>query len=152
VGGGYLIAAILSGRWGDTFGIGWVIAGASVVYGLGLMGVVAAQSWHNWYFPLIALVSVAGGTVMTLAWGLLFKVMPGGHEGTISGLAVMTRGIGLLIGPPIVGATIDVAGTFLQSTDGYAAMWLIVGLPVLLAIPFVVKLARIETRALPAAS
>ena len=46
-----------------------------------------------------------------------------------------------------VGATIDVAGTFLESTDGYAAMWLIVGLPVLLAIPLVVKLARVEPRA-----
>ena len=146
VGGGYLVAAIVSGRWGDQFGIGWVIVAASVIYGVGLIGAVLAQSWHNWYFPLIFFVSIAGGTVMTLSWGLLFKVMPAGDEGTISGLAITTKGLGLLIGPPIVGATIDVAGTFLQSTDGYAAMWLIVGLPVLLAIPLVVKLARIESR------
>lgn len=147
VGAGYLVAAVLSGRWGDQFGIGWVIVGASVVYGVGLVGAVLAQSWHNWYFPLIFFVAIAGGTVMTLAWGLLFKVMPTGDEGSVSGLAIMTKGLGLLIGPPIVGATIDVAGTFLESTDGYAAMWLIVGLPVLLAIPLVVKLARVEPRA-----
>lgn len=150
VGGGYLIAAILAGRWGDRFGIGWVIVGASFVYGLGLVGVTAAQSWHDWAIPLILFVSVAGGTVMTLSWGLLFKVMPTGDEGTISGLAIMTKGVGLLIGPVVVGATIDVAGTFLESTDGYAAMWLIVGLPVLLAIPFVVKLARVEPHVEPA--
>ena len=147
VGGGYLVAAVLSGGWGDRFGLGWVIVGASVVYGVGLIGAVLAQSWHNWYFPLIFFVSIAGGVVMTLSWGLLFKVMPSGDEGSVSGLAIMTKGLGLLIGPPIVGATIDVAGTFLQSTDGYAAMWLIVGLPVLLAIPLVVKLARVEPRA-----
>ena len=146
VGAGYLLAAMLSGRWGDQFGIGWVIMGASVVYGTGLIGATLGQSWHNWYFPLILFVSIAGGTVMTLSWGLLFKVMPPGNEGTVSGLAIMTKGLGLLIGPPIVGATIDVAGTFLESTDGYAAMWLIVALPVLLAIPLVVKLARVEPR------
>ena len=126
---GYLVAAIVSGRWGDQFGIGWVIVAASLVYGVGLVGAVLAQSWHSWYFPLIFFVAIAGGTVMTLSWGLLFKVMPTGDEGTISGLAITTKGLGLLIGPPVVGATIDVAGTFLQSTDGYAAMWLIVGPP-----------------------
>ena len=129
VGGGYLVSALVSGRWGNRFGLGWVIVAASVVYGVGLIGAVFAQSWHNWYFPLIFFVSIAGGTVMTLSWALLFKVMPSGDEGTVSGLAIMTKGLGLLIGPPVVGATIDVAGTFLQSTDGYAAMWLIVGLP-----------------------
>ena len=147
VGGGYLVAAIVSGGWGDRFGLGWVIVAASGIYGVGLIGAVLAQSWHHWYLPLIFFVAIAGGSVMTLSWGLLFKVMPTGDEGTISGLAIMTKGLGLLIGPPIVGATIDVAGTFLQSTDGYAAMWLIVGLPVLLAIPLVVKLARVEPRA-----
>ena len=40
---------------------------------------------------------------MTLAWGLLFKLMPRQHRGTISGLATTTKGIGLLIGPLIAG-------------------------------------------------
>jgi Na+/melibiose symporter-like transporter len=144
VGGGYLLSAILAGRLGDRFGLGWVIVGASVVYGVGLLGAMAAQSWHSWYFALIFVVSIAGGTVMTLSWGLLFKIMPVGNEGSVSGLAIMTKGLGLLIGPPIVGVTIDVAGTFLESTSGYAAMWVVIGLPVLAAIPYVVKLARAE--------
>lgn len=144
VGGGYLLSAIFAGRLGDSFGLGWVIVGASVVYGFGLLGASAAQSWHSWFFAPIFLVSIAGGTVMTLSWGLLFKITPSGDEGAVSGLALMTKGIGLLIGPPIVGASIDVAGTFLESTQGYAAMWVIVGLPVVAAIPLVLRLARVE--------
>ncbi len=36
---------------------------------------------------------------MTLAWGLLFKVMPPDDRGAVSGLAIMTKGVGLLGGP-----------------------------------------------------
>ena len=36
---------------------------------------------------------------MTLAWGLLFKLMPPDERGAISGLATTTKGIGLIIGP-----------------------------------------------------
>ena len=35
---------------------------------------------------------------MTLAWGLLFKLMPPRDRGAVSGLAIMTKGVGLLIG------------------------------------------------------
>lgn len=144
VGTGYLIAAATSGRLGDRFGLGRVILFASVVYGLGLLGATFATSWNQWYYPLILFVAVAGGMVMTLAWGLLFKVMPATGRGSVSGLAIMTKGVGLLIGPIAVGASIDIAGTFLESTEGFAAMWLIVALPVLAVIPYVARLAKIE--------
>ena len=39
------------------------------------------QEWHNWYYGLILPVAVAGGTVMTLSWALLFKLMPAQHRG-----------------------------------------------------------------------
>ena len=132
---------------GDEFGLGRVILGASVVYGLGLFGAVFASTWHHWYYALILFVSLAGGTVMTLAWGLLFKVMPATGRGSVAGLAIMTKGIGLLIGPVVVGASIDIASTFLESTEGFAAMWLIVALPVLAAIPYVARLAKVEDAA-----
>ena len=34
------------------------------------------DEWHTWYLPVVFLVAIAGGSVMTLAWGLLFKLMP----------------------------------------------------------------------------
>jgi MFS-type transporter involved in bile tolerance (Atg22 family) len=149
VAGGYVTAAILSGLFADRFGLGYVILGASWVYGLGLLTAGFAQSWHWWYCALIFPVAVAGGTVMTLSWGLLFKVMPAGDRGTVTGLATTTKGIGLVIGPLAAGAAIDIFHPILESTGGYAALWPTVALPVLLVIPLVALLADAERAAAP---
>ncbi len=144
VAAGYVLAAAFSGVLGDKFGIARVILIASVVYGLGLTLSVLAHQWHWWYYPLVLPVAIAGGAVMTLAWGLLFKLMPPDDRGAVSGLAIMTKGVGLLIGPLLVGAVIDIFHSELESTDGYAAMWLAVGIPVLAVIPIVALLVRAE--------
>ena len=142
---GYLIAAIVAGPIADRLGIGRVILIASVVYGFGMLGASFAMRWHAWYYPLVFPIAIAGGTVMTLAWGLLFKLMPPSGRGATAGLAVMTKGIGLLLGPLVVGAGIQVASTFLETTKGYQAMWLLVAVPVLAVIPIVRKLAHAES-------
>ncbi len=144
VAGGYVVAAIYAGRLGDQFGIGRVIFVASLVYGTGLTLCVFAKSWQYWYYALIPPVAIAGGMVMTLAWGLLFKVMPPEDRGSVAGLAIMTKGVALIGGPLGVGALIDIFRPLLESTDGYAAMWPAVGLPILLATPLVWMLARSE--------
>lgn len=144
VAAGYVTAAALSGLFADRFGLGNVILGASWVYGLGLLTAGFAQSWHWWYYALIAPVAVAGGTVMTLAWGLLFKLMPDSDTGTVTGLATTTKGIGLVLGPLAAGAAIDIFRPVLASTDGYAALWPAVAIPILAVIPLVALLADAE--------
>ena len=146
VAGGYVIAAIGSGRLGDRFGIAKVIWMASFVYGIGLVGGGLATEWHDWYYAVIFPVAVAGGCVMTLAWGLLFKLMPPEHRGAISGLATWTKGFGLIIGPIVVGGAIDIFGPYLQATDGYQLLWPLCGIPILLAIPLVASLVKHEAR------
>jgi predicted MFS family arabinose efflux permease len=141
---GYVIAALVAGRLGDRFGIARVIFFASFVYGGGYIVAGLASSWHNWYFGLIVPVSIAGGTVMTLAWGLLFKLMPPQHRGAVSGLATTTKGLGLLLGAPIAGAAIDLARPFLHTTDGYQILWPVCGIPILAAIPLVAHMMRVE--------
>jgi MFS family permease len=141
---GYVIAAVIASRIGDRFGIARVIFFASFVYGGGYLVAGFATEWHDWYFALIVPVSVAGGLVMTLAWGLLFKLMPEEHRGAVSGLATTTKGLGLLLGAPIAGAAIDLARPFLDSTDGYAILWPVCGIPILAAIPLVARMMRIE--------
>ncbi len=141
---GYVVAAIVSGPIGDRIGLSRVIAVASVLYGGGYVVAGLARTWHNWYYAAIFPVAVAGGTVMTLAWGLLFKLMPSEHRGAVSGIATTTKGIGLLLGPLVAGAAIQVLAPYLKSTHGYEVLWPLCGLPILAVIPLVVSLIKVE--------
>ena len=85
---------------------------------------------------------------MTLAWGLLFKLMPPEHRGAISGLATTTKGVGLVVGPIAAGAAIDLLSPYLRSTDGYQVLWPILGIPILAVIPLVAHMMRNERGAL----
>ncbi len=144
VAAGYIVAALFAGRIGDRVGLARVITFASAVYGVGLLAGGFVTTWHAWYLVLIFLVAIAGGTVMTLAWGLLFKLMPPGERGAVSGLATTTKGVGLVIGPLAAGAVIDLLSPTLEGTKGYQALWPVLGVPILLAIPFVARLSRAE--------
>ena len=144
---GYVIAAIFAGRLGDRFGLARVIFFASFVYGGGFLVGGLAKEWHDWYFGLIIVVAIAGGTVMTLAWGLLYKLVAQEHRGAVSGLATTTKGIGLLVGAPVAGLAIDLARPYFQATDGYQILWPICGLPILAAIPLLTRLIEVEPRA-----
>ena len=141
---GYVIAALIAGRLGDRFGIARVIFFASFIYGGGYLVAGVATTWHDWYFALIVPVAVAGGTVMTLAWGLLFKLMPAEHRGAVSGLATTTKGLGLLLGAPVAGLAIDLARPYLEATDGYQILWPVCGIPILAATPLVYRLIKVE--------
>ncbi len=146
---GYVIAALVAGRLGDRFGIARVIFYASFIYGGGFLVAGTATTWHNSYFALIVPVAIAGGMVMTLAWGLLFKLMPQEHRGAISGLATTTKGLGLLLGAPVAGVAIDLARPYLDATDGYQILWPVCGIPILAAIPLVYRLMRVEPTGKP---
>jgi MFS family permease len=144
VGVGYVLAALVAGRLGDRFGLARVIVFASFFYGGGYLVAGLAQKWHVWYFGLIIPVSFAGGIVMTLAWGLLFKLTPAEHRGAVSGLATTTKGIGLLLGAPLAGLAIDLARPHLKATHGYQVLWWLCGLGILSAIPLVASLIKRE--------
>ena len=144
VAAGYVVAAVFSGRIGDRIGIARVIFVCTWVYSGGLIVAGLARHWHAYYFGLIFPVSVAAGAVMTLSWGLLFKLMPARHRGAIAGLALGTKGIGLLFAL-VTGAAIDALSGVFRSTDGYQALWPICAIPILISIPLVAGLIRVET-------
>ncbi len=146
---GYVIAALGSWRIGNRIGLARVIFAASFVYGAGLLAAGLATEWRSWYYAFILPVAVAGGTVMTLSWALLFKLMPPQHRGAISGLATTTKGIGLLVGPLIAGVMIDVMKPYLGKTDGYEILWPVCAVPVLAAIPLVASLIQREEGGAP---
>ena len=133
---GYVIAAIVSGRLGDKFGLAPVIFGAAIVYAGGLFGAGFAETWHPVYYALIIPVAVAAGTVMTLSWGLLFKLMPAHRRGAIAGLALGTKGIGLLF-TVVAGVAIDAFSSTFAKTDGYQVLWPLCAIPIALSVPLV---------------
>jgi MFS family permease len=146
IAGGYVVAAIGSGPIADRIGIARVIFLASFLYGGGYVVAGLPETWHTWYLAALFPVGVAGGTVMTQAWGLLFKLMPASERGAIAGLATTTKGIGLLFGPLIAGAAIDLVAPYLSKTHGYQILWPICGLPILAVTPIVYSLIRVEKR------
>jgi MFS family permease len=134
VAGGYVLAAVAAGWLGSRFGVVEVILAASLIYGGGYAVAGLAQEWHAWYLPVIFGVAIAGGLVMTLAWGLLYSLMPEAQRGAAAGLATTTKGVGLVVGPLVVGGAIDIFG--------YRTLWPLCGLPILLAMPLVASLRR----------
>jgi len=144
VAAGYVLSALVAGPVGDRFGLARTITWCALVYGLGLLGGGLATQWHAWYLAVIFVVAVFGGSVMTLAWGLLFKLMPEGDRGAISGLATTTKGIGLIVGTLLAGILIDVLRPYLPATDGYQVLWPILAVPILLSVPLVSSLIGAE--------
>src|SRR5207249_120483 len=75
----------------------------SFVYGAGLLiGVVP----HTLTPLLIGLpvVALAGAVVLTLPQALAFTLAPEGSEGAAAGLQDFSRGLGVVLGPVVVGA------------------------------------------------
>ena len=74
----------------------------------------------------------------------MYKLVPERYRGAASGLATTTKGIGLVIGAPMAGLAIDLAKPYLHQTEGYQVLWPICGLPILAAIPLLVRLIKVE--------
>jgi MFS family permease len=146
VAGGYVVAAVFAGRLGDRFGLARVIYLSSFIYAGGLVVAGLARSWHDYYYALVFPVSVAAGTVMTLSWGLLFKLMPPEQRGAVSGLALGTKGAGLIFAPILAGLAIDVAAPYLEATEGYQVLWPACAVPIAASIPLVARLLRCDER------
>jgi Na+/melibiose symporter-like transporter len=129
-----LVAAVpLAGRVADRVGHRPVLAGASAVYGAGLLG--AGLTHSPWMIALVPVPAAAAGTVMTLNYSALMRVLPDEHHGAASGLFLLFRGAGCLIGPLAVGLAVTLAAPLFPATRGYDAMWFVIGPAVLAAVP-----------------
>ena len=128
----YVAGAPIAGWLADRYGLVRVMRVTSFVYGTGLLfGVVP----HSLTPLLIGLpvVALAGAVVLTLPQALAFTLAPEGSEGAAAGLQDFSRGLGVVLGPIVVGALIGISRSAFSSTDGYASMWLVIGVPVLIA-------------------
>jgi MFS family permease len=129
----YIVGAPLASRLSDRFGIVPVMTGAAAVYGVVLcLGVIPTT-----VTPMaidLPLGAIAGAILMTLPQALAFTLAPGASQGAAAGLVDFSRGVGVVLGPLVVGAAVAASQTWLSATQGYAVMWPAIGVPILLSL------------------
>jgi MFS family permease len=134
VAGAYVVASAVVGPLADRVGLHPVMRGSLWVYGIGLL-VAAGMTSLGPMLVALPFVAIAGAVVMTLPYGLLVNLTPAGAEGAVSGLFGFSRALGAVLGPIAVGVSIDVLGPLFGATHGYGAMWVAIGVPILLSLP-----------------
>jgi MFS family permease len=130
----YIVGAPLASRLADRYGIASVMTWSAVIYGSGL----CFGAFPTSLVPLlIALpfIALAGAVLLTLPQALAFTLAPDGAQGAAAGIVDVSRGVGVVLGPIFVGAAISESGSLFEATNGYGAMWPVIGVAVLLAVP-----------------
>jgi MFS family permease len=135
VAGAYVLAAFGAGRLADAVGVHRLMRISLWIYGVGLLVGALLGSLDTFLLGL-PFIALAGAVVMTLPYGILVGITPAGAEGALSGLFGFSRALGAVLGPIAVGVAIDVLAPLFPSTNGYGAMWLAIGAPILLSLPF----------------
>jgi Na+/melibiose symporter-like transporter len=125
--------ALVGGALGDRIGEMRLLRAGAAVYGVGLLAPLISQS--PVVLAIVAPTAFAGGVVMTLSFAAVMRTMPPGRHGSLAGVFELTRGVGTMLGPILAGAAIEASKGALSSTHGYAAMWAVASMAVLLSIP-----------------
>ena len=150
VAGAYVIAAFGAGRLADAVGVHRLMRVSIWVYGVGLLVGAGLSSFGSFLIGL-PLIALAGAVVMTLPYGILVGMTPAGAEGALTGLFGFSRALGAVLGPIVVGVAIDVLAPVFPATNGYGAMWIAIGAPILLSLPFLNALRAEEPQVVEAA-
>jgi MFS family permease len=139
----YIVGAPIASRLSDRYGIVAVMKWSAAAYGIVLcLGVIPTTAT-----PMAIILPVgalAGAILMTLPQALAFTLAPSAGQGAAAGLVDFSRGLGVVLGPILVGIAVSNSTSLLSSTHGYAAMWPTIGIPVLLSL---LLLRRLSTPA-----
>ena len=130
----YVLGAPLASRLEKRFDIVTVMTWSAVVYGVGLcLGSLPTTLGPE--LVLLPFVALAGSVLLTLPQALAFLLAPDGSAGVAAGIVDVSRGLGVVLGPLLVGVAVSNSGSLFAETHGYAAMWPVIGVATLLAVP-----------------
>lgn len=126
--------AIASGRVADRIGIAHAMQIGLWVFALAL----AVPIFTTDSYALIAaspVIAFGGGMTMTLSYAVLIPLMPRDLHGLLTGVYSTSRGLGVMLGPLLGGVAIETLKGAFGSTQGYAAVWIVTSVSLLLSIP-----------------
>jgi MFS family permease len=129
----YVVGAPIASRLAERYGIVRVMEIAALVYGALLCFGIFPTS----VTPMMIILpfgAIAGSILMTLPQALAFTVAPDTAQGAAAGLVDFSRGVGVVLGPVLVGASVTWSRSWLSATHGYAVMWLMIGAPILVSL------------------
>ncbi|MDQ1705902.1 MAG: maltose/moltooligosaccharide transporter [Frankiaceae bacterium] len=135
----YVAGAPIASRLADRFGLVPVMTWSAIAFGVGL----CYGSIPTTLTPLLValpFVALAGSILLTLPQALAFTLAPVGGQGAAAGLVDFSRGVGVVLGPVAVGVAVSLSASFLSATSGYAAMWPVIGVVMLLSVPILRRL------------
>ncbi len=130
---GVVVSALAAGPLAERFGHGRLLTVSAAVYAIGLALPIFV---HSLYF-LIAMfpLAFAAGIVMTLPYSLLMGLLPDADHGAGAGAFEAARGMGVVLGPILAGIAVETLKPLFESTDGYAAMFLVASVAVVISVP-----------------
>ncbi len=130
----YVVGAPIASRLTERFDIVTVMTWSGILYGVGLcLGAIPTTLGPQ--LILLPFVALAGSVLLTLPPALAFLLAPDGSEGIAAGIVDVSRGLGVVLGPLLVGFGVRYSGPLFSATHGYAAMWPVIGIATLLAVP-----------------
>lgn len=134
-----LIAAPISGVLADRLGRLRVFNVALWLYGLGLLVPLFTQA-PAIVLPVLPVIAFGGAVVMSLPYAILIPLMPARSHGALTGFYSLSRGVGTMLGPIIAGGAVALLKTPLSSSHGYAAIWGVAGIAILISVHFLGRL------------
>ena len=137
----------IAGRLAERFGIIRVMIWSAVVYG-SLLCVAGIPTSLDPMLLILPVGAIAGSILMTLPQALAFTLAPDDSQASAAGLVDFSRGVGVVLGPVLVGAAIGAFASTLSGTHGYAIMWPLIGAPILLTL---IPLRMLRSHHLPPA-
>jgi len=144
VAGGVLVAALAAAPLAERFGERRVLLSAAALYGAGLLLPTFSRAL-SFVLPSIPLFAFGAGLVMTVGYAAVLRTLPMDRRGAATGLLGFGRGVGLVLGPALAGGAVQVLAPYFPATRGYAAMWLVAAVAVLVSLNPVSRIGREAT-------
>ncbi len=138
-----IVAAPVSGKLADRYGHRPVMLTAVWVFGIGLLPPLFTVD--RAFIAGIVPVACAAVVLLTLPYSVLMGLLPKDEDhGVGAGLFGFSRGVGILIGPLAAGVAVrltrPVEALVFDETQGYAAIFGVAAVLLLLSVPFLSRI------------